>query len=112
MHARKRFGQNFLRDQNVIDKIVRSIDPQPGQQVVEIGPGRGAMTWPLLKALGELTAIEIDRDLVPILRAEGAAHGQLTIVEADVLTVDFTALAAGRMLRVVGNSMSSMVPDT
>ncbi len=103
MQARKRFGQNFLRDQNVIDKIVRAIDPQPGQHIVEIGPGRGAMTWPLLHALGELTAIEIDRDLVPILREQAAAHGQLTIVEADVLTVDFTALAQGRMLRVAGN---------
>jgi 16S rRNA (adenine1518-N6/adenine1519-N6)-dimethyltransferase len=103
MLARKRFGQNFLRDQNVIDKIVRAINPQPGQHVVEIGPGRGAMTWPLLDALGSLTAIEIDRDLIPLLRAESPAHGDLVVVEADVLTVDFTALAAGRMLRVVGN---------
>jgi 16S rRNA (adenine1518-N6/adenine1519-N6)-dimethyltransferase len=103
MLARKRFGQNFLRDQNVIDKIVRAINPQPGQHVVEIGPGRGAMTWPLLDALGSLTAIEIDRDLIPLLRAESPAHGDLQVVEADVLTVDFTALAAGRMLRVVGN---------
>jgi 16S rRNA (adenine1518-N6/adenine1519-N6)-dimethyltransferase len=103
MLARKRFGQNFLRDQSVIDKIVRAINPQPGQHVVEIGPGRGAMTWPLLDALGSLTAIEIDRDLIPLLRAESPAHGELRVVEADVLTVDFTALAAGRMLRVVGN---------
>ncbi|MBL8245157.1 MAG: 16S rRNA (adenine(1518)-N(6)/adenine(1519)-N(6))-dimethyltransferase, partial [Rhodanobacteraceae bacterium] len=57
MFARKRFGQNFLRDHNVIERIVRAINPQPGQRVVEIGPGRGAMTWPLLDALGELTAI-------------------------------------------------------
>lgn len=103
MQARKRFGQNFLRDQEVIDRIVRGIDPQPGQHLVEIGPGRGAMTWPLLAALGEMTAIEIDRDLVPILRSQSADRGQLNIVEADVLTVDFTALAAGRTLRVVGN---------
>jgi 16S rRNA (adenine1518-N6/adenine1519-N6)-dimethyltransferase len=103
MQARKRFGQNFLRDQNVVERIVRAIKPEPGQALVEIGPGRGAMTWPLLAALGDMTAIEIDRDLVPILRAESAQRGQLTIVEADVLTVDFTALAAGRMLRVVGN---------
>lgn len=103
MQARKRFGQNFLRDQEVIDRIVRSVGPQPGQHLVEIGPGRGAMTWPLLAALGEMTAIEIDRDLVPILRSQSVDRGQLNIVEADVLTVDFTALAAGRMLRVVGN---------
>ncbi len=103
MFARKRFGQNFLRDPNVIDKIVRAIDPKPEQHVIEIGPGRGAMTWPLLDALRTLTAIEIDRDLIPLLLAESPAHGALTIVEADVLTVDFTTLAAGRMLRVVGN---------
>lgn len=103
MHARKRFGQNFLRDQNVIDRIVRSINPQPGQRMVEIGPGRGAMTWPLLDALGELTAIEIDRDLVPILREQSAAHGKLTLIEADVLTVDFSALASAGRLRVAGN---------
>lgn len=101
--ARKRFGQNFLRDQNVIDKIVRAINPQTGDAMVEIGPGRGAMTWPLLQALGELTAIEIDRDLVPLLREQAPSYGQLTVVEADVLTVDFTALAAQRTLRVVGN---------
>lgn len=103
MQARKRFGQNFLRDQNVIERIVRAIDPKPGQRVVEIGPGRGAMTWPLLDAIGTLTAIEIDRDLVPILQAEAPAHGALTLIEADVLTVDFSALAAGERLRVVGN---------
>lgn len=103
MQARKRFGQNFLRDQEVIDRIVRAIHPQRGQHLVEIGPGRGAMTWPLLQALGQMTAIEIDRDLVPILRTHSAERGQLDIVEADVLTVDFTALAANRMFRVVGN---------
>ncbi|MFO1495369.1 MAG: 16S rRNA (adenine(1518)-N(6)/adenine(1519)-N(6))-dimethyltransferase RsmA [Lysobacterales bacterium] len=103
MHARKRFGQNFLRDQNVIDRIVRAIHPQPGQRVVEIGPGRGAMTWPLLDALGEMTAIEIDRDLVPILREQSQAHGRLSLVEADVLTVNFTELAAGQRIRVAGN---------
>ncbi len=103
VHARKRFGQNFLRDQNVIDRIVRAIDPQAGQSLVEIGPGRGAMTWPLLQALGHMTAIEIDRDLVPLLREQSAQYGELTVVEADVLSVDFSALAAGRSLRVVGN---------
>jgi 16S rRNA (adenine1518-N6/adenine1519-N6)-dimethyltransferase len=103
MQPRKRFGQNFLRDERVIERIVRAIDPKPGQRLIEIGPGRGAMTWPLLRAAGELTAIEIDRDLVPLLRAAAPEHGQLTVVEADVLTVDFTSLAAGGRLRVVGN---------
>lgn len=104
MHARKRFGQNFLRDERVIERIVRCIDPQPGQNLIEIGPGRGAMTWPLLRAAQKLTAIEIDRDLVPLLRAGARDLGaDLTVVEADVLSVDFTALAAGQQIRVVGN---------
>ncbi len=104
MQARKRFGQNFLRDERVVERIVRAIDPQVGQNLVEIGPGRGAMTWPLLRAARQLTAIEIDRDLVPLLRAGARDQGaDLTVVEADVLSVDFTALAAGRQLRVVGN---------
>ncbi|GMU44562.1 MAG: 16S rRNA (adenine(1518)-N(6)/adenine(1519)-N(6))-dimethyltransferase RsmA [Xanthomonadales bacterium] len=101
--ARKRFGQNFLRDANVIARILRAIDPRPGQRLVEIGPGRGAMTFPLLETVGAMTAIEIDRDLVPLLRAAAPAHGRLDVVEADVLTVDFGVLAAGERLRVVGN---------
>lgn len=103
IQARKRFGQNFLRDANVIARIVRAIDPRPGQRVVEIGPGRGAMTFPLLDELGELTAIEIDRDLVPLLREQAPGHGRLEVVEADVLSIDFSALAAGERLRVIGN---------
>ena len=97
--ARKRFGQHFLVDEAVIDGIVRAIDPQPGQALVEIGPGLGAMTMPLLQRCSALTVIELDRDLAARLRR----HGGLTVVEADVLKVDFAALAAGRPLRVVGN---------
>jgi 16S rRNA (adenine1518-N6/adenine1519-N6)-dimethyltransferase len=102
--ARKRFGQHFLADHGVIDDIVRAIDPQPGQRLVEIGPGLGAMTGPLLQRAGAMTVIELDRDLAARLRREP----RLTVIEADVLKVDFRALAhsaqaVGQPLRVVGN---------
>jgi len=100
--ARKRFGQHFLRDAYVLGAIVDLIDPQPGQALVEIGPGLGALTWPLLERCRALTVIELDRDLAARLRQHGAG---LTVVEADVLTVDFSALAQqmGQPLRLVGN---------
>ncbi len=99
--ARKRFGQHFLADRSVIEHIVQAIDPRIGEALVEIGPGLGALTGPLLERCGTLTAIELDRDLAARLRRQGA----LEVIEADVLTVDFAALAraAGRPLRVVGN---------
>jgi 16S rRNA (adenine1518-N6/adenine1519-N6)-dimethyltransferase len=99
--ARKRFGQHFLTDVAVIEAIVDTIGPAPGDSLVEIGPGLGAMTGPLLERAGTLTVIELDRDLAARLRAWKG----LTVVEADVLRVDFAALAAGagQRLRVVGN---------
>ena len=99
--ARKRFGQHFLIDRSVIDAIVDLIDPQPGQALVEIGPGLGAMTDPLVARCGALTVIELDRDLAQRLRQRSA----LNVIEADVLAVDFGALAgvSGQRLRVVGN---------
>jgi len=100
--ARKRFGQHFLTDMAIIDGIVRAIDPQPGQAMLEIGPGLAALTQPLVERLGRLTVIELDRDLAARLRA----HAQLEVIEADVLKVDFTELAQSRkltQLRVVGN---------
>lgn len=109
--ARKRFGQNFLRDQGVIDQSVRAIAPRPGQRLVEIGPGEGALTKPLLQAASALTVIEIDRDLAATL-AERLGHPPgLRLIEADVLTIDFTHHfgadvndpAEGGQLRVVGN---------
>jgi 16S rRNA (adenine1518-N6/adenine1519-N6)-dimethyltransferase len=110
---RKRFGQHFLADGGVIDAIVGAVDPRPGQALVEIGPGLGAITRPLLARCGALTAVELDRDLAERLRrlaqdagAAGLARlGRLTVIEADVLAVDFGALAraAGVPLRVVGN---------
>ena len=100
--ARKRFGQHFLTDSAVIDRIVALVDPRPGQALVEIGPGLGAITEPLLQRCGALTAIELDRDLAARLRARA---GGLTVIEADVLEVDFAALAQrlGAPLRIVGN---------
>jgi 16S rRNA (adenine1518-N6/adenine1519-N6)-dimethyltransferase len=99
--ARKRFGQHFLVDEGVISGIVHAIDPKPGQSLIEIGPGLGALTLPLLERCERLTAIELDRDLAVRLRRNPA----LDVIEADVLTVDFAALAAsaGKPLRVVGN---------
>ena len=100
--ARKRFGQHFLTDGAVIDQIVQAIAPQPGDAMVEIGPGLAAMTQPLVERLGHLNVIELDRDLALRLRQ----HPQLQVTEADVLNVDFSALAQGlntSALRVVGN---------
>jgi len=99
--ARKRFGQHFLVDEALVERIVRAIDPRCGQALLEIGPGLGALTRPLLARAGALTVIEIDRDLAA--RWRGTAG--LDVIEADVLDVDFAALAdaAGRPLRVVGN---------
>lgn len=98
---RKRFGQHFLADASVIDNIVEAIDPRPGQALVEIGPGLGAMTDPLVTRSKHLTVVELDRDLAARLRK----RPELTVVESDVLKVDFSALAkaAGQKLRVVGN---------
>lgn len=101
MHKpRKRFGQNFLEDHGVVEKIVAAIRPQSGDRFVEIGPGLGALTLPLLQRLAHLDVVEIDRDIVADLRAR---HGsdRLTIHDGDALEFDFAAM--GRDLRVVGN---------
>jgi 16S rRNA (adenine1518-N6/adenine1519-N6)-dimethyltransferase len=101
---RKRFGQHFLTDRGIIESIVQAIAPRPGQAVVEIGPGLAALTQPLVERLGNLTVIELDRDLARQLRE----HPQLSVVESDILKVDIhalarTACAEGQKLRVVGN---------
>lgn len=105
MHVpRKRFGQHFLHDPHVIERIIAAIDPQPKDAVVEIGPGLGALTWPLLERLAELEVIEIDRDATATLAADPRG-AQLRIYNCDVLGFDFTALALQRTqpLRIVGN---------
>ena len=97
--ARKRFGQHFLSDGGIIDAIVDAIHPEAGQAMVEIGPGLAALTQPLVERLGHLTVIELDRDLAVRLRL----HKQLSVVESDVLKVNFTELAKAQKIRVVGN---------
>lgn len=106
--AKKHLGQNFLHERGVVGKIVQAIDPQPGDRIVEIGPGQGALTFPLLDRHGALTAIEFDRDLLEPLAQAAQAHGALTLIPADVLTVDFSALAGEPMpedgrIRLAGN---------
>ena len=99
--ARKRFGQHFLVDEAVVRAIVDAIDPRPGQALVEIGPGLGALTGPLVERAGRLTVIELDRDLAARLQRDL----RLQVLQADALRVDFAALArrCGARLRVVGN---------
>src|SRR5690606_7562143 len=99
---------HFLHERTVIEKIVRAVNPRPGDVLVEIGPGQGAITLPLLQAHGELTVIEFDRDLVGPLAAAAAGTGSLRIIHRDVLSVDFSALArelspGGGRIRLVGN---------
>jgi len=102
--ARKRFGQHFLHDRGIIERIVNAIDPQPGDRLVEIGPGHGALTLPLLARAGRLEAIEIDRDLPGPLLERAREIGDLTIHQGDALRFDFVALrGAGPKLRVCGN---------
>jgi 16S rRNA (adenine1518-N6/adenine1519-N6)-dimethyltransferase len=98
---RKRFGQHFLVDEALIGAIVREIAPRPGEPLIEIGPGLGALTQPLLERCGALTVIELDRDLA----ARWRQRQGVTVVESDVLKVDIGALAeaAGQPLRLVGN---------
>ena len=98
---RKRFGQHFLTDPGIIEAIVRSIAPTQADVVVEIGPGKGAITTPLLARAGTLHAIEIDRDLAASLRACNADNANLHLHQADALRFDYSSL--GDSLRIVGN---------
>ncbi|HEU4813971.1 MAG TPA: 16S rRNA (adenine(1518)-N(6)/adenine(1519)-N(6))-dimethyltransferase RsmA [Xanthomonadaceae bacterium] len=101
--AKKHLGQHFLHERGVVEKIVLAVDPKPGDRLVEIGPGQGAITFPLLRRHGSLTAIEFDRDLLAPLAAAAEGIGALTLLPGDVLGVDFTALANGGTIRLVGN---------
>jgi 16S rRNA (adenine1518-N6/adenine1519-N6)-dimethyltransferase len=101
--ARKRFGQNFLTDQAVLHDIIRAIDPQPDDAMVEIGPGLAAMTSLLLNSLKQLHVVELDRDLVARLKKQFDPN-RLLVHAGDALAFDFASLApAGKKLRVVGN---------
>lgn len=103
--ARKRFGQNFLQDDSVIENIVAAIQPKKDQQLVEIGPGLAALTLPISDRLDRLTVIEIDRDLAGRLIANPFLKNKLTVIEQDAMTVNFTELSEklGQPLRVFGN---------
>ena len=102
--ARKRFGQNFLRDPVVIRRIVDSIRPTRDQHLVEIGPGLGVITRDLLSRAGRLDVVELDRDLIPALRALDPTKERLIVHQADALKFQFCRLAApGEKLRLVGN---------
>jgi 16S rRNA (adenine1518-N6/adenine1519-N6)-dimethyltransferase len=104
MHrARKRFGQHFLHDRNVIDRIIAAIAPLPDEHLIEIGPGLGAITLPLLDQIHAFDAVEIDRDAIRHLREASEGRGVLRIHEADALNFDFASLSQGRKLRLVGN---------
>ncbi len=101
---RKRFGQHFLHDASVVARIVRAIDARPGDRVVEIGPGLGALTGALLQSCGSLDVIELDRDLAAALQAEYADDARLRVHTGDALDFDFQKLVSpGERLRVVGN---------
>lgn len=100
---RKRFGQNFLTDQNVLHDIIRAIAPAADDLMVEIGPGQGAMTSLLLQALDQLHAVELDRDLVALLQKKFSSE-RLIIHSGDALQFDFASMIpVGRKLRIVGN---------
>jgi len=104
--ARKRFGQNFLHDQNIIERIINSIAPGSDHHIVEIGPGKGALTEHLINAVGKLDVIELDRDLIPILEARFSGCEHFTIHNTDALKFDFSTLLASEKqekLRLVGN---------
>jgi len=106
---RKRFGQNFLVDQAIIETLISRIAPRPEQRIVEIGPGQGALTEPLLQNSSDLTVIELDRDLITTLEALPArvssADCKFSVISADALTIDYAKLAEekGGKLRIVGN---------
>ncbi|TVZ40091.1 16S rRNA (adenine1518-N6/adenine1519-N6)-dimethyltransferase [Alteromonadaceae bacterium 2753L.S.0a.02] len=102
--ARKRFGQNFLQDQGVINAIVRAIGPRDGDNLIEIGPGKGAITALLLEHCERLKVIELDRDLIPGLLAQFVKYRDFKIHQADALSFDFATLATPNdPLRIVGN---------
>lgn len=102
--ARKRFGQNFLNDPYIIDGIVSAINPLPGQNLVEIGPGLGAITEPVGRLVDKLTVIELDRDLAQRLRVHPELADKITIHEGDAMRFDFNQLVKpDHRLRIFGN---------
>ena len=102
--SKRRFGQNFLIDHNVIYRLIDAVQPRPDETIIEIGPGRGALTSQLIDKAGRVVAIEFDRDLVPNLRKQFAGSSNLRLIEADALTTDFCeAILPAQQARVVAN---------
>lgn len=101
--ARKRYGQHFLHDPAIIRRMVAAIEPRAGERLLEIGPGLGALTLPLLDAVGQLEAVEIDRDLADRLEDLARGHGELRLYRADALRFNLDELGADTELRIVGN---------
>ncbi|WP_418140829.1 16S rRNA (adenine(1518)-N(6)/adenine(1519)-N(6))-dimethyltransferase RsmA [Marinobacter sp. MA] len=101
--ARKRFGQNFLHDPGTIERIIRAINPKPDDAIVEIGPGLGALTEEILAVNPRLQVVELDRDLIPVLRTKFFNYPEFRIHEADALKFDFSQLMVDRPLRIIGN---------
>lgn len=101
--ARKRFGQNFLQDERIIERIINAIAPKEGDSLVEIGPGLGALTEPLLQKAGKLDVVEIDRDLIPVLKTQFFSFSGFNIHHGDALEFDFISLKQDKPLRLVGN---------
>lgn len=101
--AKKRLGQHFLRDKGVINKIIHCFDPKPQQTILEIGPGLGALTEPLLASIERLWVVEIDKDVIPHLTELGQGKA-LTILQEDVLLLDLTRVStSAHQLRIIGN---------
>ncbi len=101
---RKRFGQHFLTDRHIIQQIIAAIAPESNQNIVEIGPGLGALTIEILQQTGHLIAIELDRDLIAQLNTRCQSYGKLTLYHADALAFDYSQLVnTGQKLRLIGN---------
>ena len=105
--ARKRFGQNFLSDQSIIQRIIQSINPKAGERIIEIGPGLGALTCPILNIVKQIDVIELDRDIIPKLQLncglDQVQNNNLHIHNIDVLKFDFAELNYPEPLRIIGN---------
>lgn len=102
-HAKKRFGQNFLTDRGVIDRIVKGIQPKQEDNILEIGPGLGALTRNVLPAVKAMTVVELDLEVIPKLKFNCDGLGELTIIQQDALKTDFSQFAQDKPLRVIGN---------
>ncbi len=103
VRAKKNLGQHFLTDHSIIERIVDAIDPNVGDNLLEIGPGLGAITLPVLARCQSLTAVELDRRVIPLLQERAKPLGHLNIIEQDVLTIDYPELMRDESWRIFGN---------